>query len=170
MIDRVWAGYVELMKPRRIAAGEEERLIIRNALRACDPEMAVDELVACIRACAESDYHMKRAQYSTRKGQKYNSLGKILKPRPRLGETQRSRIDWWLDRAKSTGVAGFPSADPAIVGQRQLEVRHGHESDNFEMVEKAKVAEGWLREHGIETLHAEGGSPRFRRMGSGREE
>lgn len=169
MIDRVWTAYVELMKPRRTAAGEEERVIIRTALRACDPETAVEELVTCIRTCAESDYHMKRAQHSTRKGQKYNSIGKILKPRPRLGETQRSRIDWWLDRAKSTGVAGFPSADPAIVGQRQLEVQRGHGSDNSETVGKAKVAEGWLKDHGIETIRAGDGLPTFRRMGSGRE-
>jgi len=72
----------------------DERKIIRDALVAGD----VAEIETCIRACSRSDFHMKRGEYSTRKGQRYDSLGKILKPRPAKGETQRSRIDFWLER------------------------------------------------------------------------
>jgi hypothetical protein len=160
-VDAVWSAYVAAMKPRRTAAGEAERRIIRAALK----EATVDECVTCIKACAASDYHMKRGEHAKRKGGKYNSLGKILKPRPRNGETQRSRIDWWLDKEISTGVAGFPSADPAIVRQHQLEVQRGHGSDDTDAVRKAKDAEAWLAKHGIETTRRESdGYPIFKRV------
>lgn len=159
-IERVWTAYVAAMKPRRTAAGDEERLVIRRALKVATPE----ELIACIQSCAESDYHMKRGEHANRRGGKYNALAKILGPRPRLNETQRSRIDWWLDK-KTPGVAGFPSADPAIVHQRQLEVRHGHRSDRPETMRKAEDAKAWLLTHGIETIIRESDDyPVFRRV------
>lgn len=162
-IDSVWATYVAVMKPRKKEAGEDDRLIIRNALKAG----SVEELETCIKTCEASDYHMKRGAHVNRKGEKYKSLGKIMKPRPRLGESQRSRIDWWLDRSESAGAAGFPSADAAIVGQRQVEVQRGHQSGDPEMVKKAEHAEAWLKEHGIETVRDARGYPTFRRTGTG---
>jgi len=160
-IDRVWAAYVAVMDPRQKQVGDDERLVIRAALKVATPE----ELIVCIVTCEESDYHMKRGQHANRKGGPYKSLAKILKPRPRREETQRSRIDWWLDRANSSGVAGFPSADAAIVGQRQLEVQRGHQSDDPEMVKKADDAEAWLATHGIETVRRRSdGYPTFRRV------
>lgn len=163
-IDNVWTAYVELMKPRFKELTDEDRLIIRNGLRVATER----DLVICIRECEKSDYHMKRGEHVRRKGGKYNALGKILKPRPRLGETQRSRIEWWLERADdSSAVAGFPSADPAIVGQRQVEVQRGHRSRDPETVKKAETAEEWLAKHGIETVRRrEDGYPIFRRVGS----
>lgn len=162
-IDAVWAAYVAVMSPRRQEAAPDDRIVIRNALQVATAE----ELEICIRECEKSDYHMKRGEHAKRVGQKYNALGKILKPRPRLGETQRSRIDWWLDRADSAGSAGFPSADPAIVGQRQVEVQRGHHSTDPETVKKAKDAEAWLATHGIETVRRrEDGYPTFRHIGS----
>lgn len=162
-VDRVWAVYVELMKPRFKELTDEDRLIIRNALRVATAQ----DVITCIRECEKSDYHMKRGEHVRRAGGKYNSPGKILKPRPRRGETQRSRIEWWLDRADSSGVAGFPSADGAIVGQRQVEVQRGHSSRDPEMVKKAQVAEEWLAQHGIETIRRRSdGFPTFRRIGS----
>lgn len=166
MIDAVWAVYETVMKPRRKEAGDDDRLIIRNALKVA----TVKELTECIETCEASDYHMKRGRHANRKGQKYSSLGKILKPRPRLGETQRSRIEWWLDRNESSGVAGFPSADAAILGQRQVEVQRGHQSGDPEMVKKAEDAEAWLKEHGIETVRDARGFPTFRRIGKGSSE
>lgn len=162
-IDAVWACYVAVMKPRKTEAGDDDRLIIRNALKAG----SVEELEICIKTCEASDYHMKRGRHATRKGEKYKSLGKIMKPRPRLGESQRSRLDWWLDRSESAGVAGFPSADAAIVGQRQVEVQRGHQSGDPEMVKKAEDAEAWLKEHGIQTVRDARGYPTFRRTGTG---
>lgn len=161
LIDRVESCFVTVMKPRKTPLGSDDRLIIRNALREASPE----ELEICIKTCEASNYHMKRGQHVRRNGGKYNSLGKILKPRPRLGETQRSRIEWWLDRNESSGVAGFPSADAAIVGQRQVEVQRGHQSGDPEMVQKATTAEAWLKEHGIETVRDARGYPTFRRIG-----
>jgi hypothetical protein len=160
-IDSVWAVYVAVMNPRRKEIADDERLVIRNALKVA----TADELAVCIRTCEASDYHMKREQHINRKGGRYNQLGKILKPRPRLGESQRSRIDWWLDRSEAAGVAGFPSADPAIVNQRQVEVRRGHNSNDTEMVEKGDEAKAWLTQHGIETTIDESGQIVFHRKG-----
>jgi len=163
MIDRVWAVYVAVMNPRHKEAGEDDRLIIRAALKAGTPE----ELMTCIQTCEQSDFHMKRGQHAARKGGKHNALGKILKPRPRYEETQRSRIDWWLDRANPAAVAGFPSADAAIVSQRQVEVQRGHQSGDSEMVKKGEDAEAWLATHGFETVRRRSdGFPTFRRIGS----
>lgn len=162
-IDQVWACYVAVMSPRYKDLGDDDRLVIRNALRVATPE----DLEVCIRTCEASDYHMKRGQHVNRKGSKYNALSKILKPRPRREETQRSRIEWWLARNESSGVAGFPSADPAIVNQRQVEVRRGHNSGDSEMVAKAEQAKAWLTEHGIQTVFGEDGAPIFRRAQEG---
>lgn len=162
-IDRVGAVWVEAMNPRYKELGDDDKLVIRKALAVATPH----ELEVCIRTCAASDYHMKRGQYANRKGGKYNSLGQILKPKPQKGLSQRGRIDWWLDRAETAGVARFPSADAAIVNQRQVEVRRGHNSNDSEMVAKAEQAKAWLTEHGIETCIGEGGEVTFRRIGSG---
>jgi len=162
-VERIWVAYVAAMKPRFKELTDEDRLIIRNALRVATEH----DVITCIRECEKSDYHMKRGEYARRTGGKYNSLGKILKPRPRRGETQRSRIEWWLDRADSSGGAGFPSADGAIVGQRQVEVQRGHRSRDPQMVKKAELAEEWLAQHGIETVRRRSdGFPTFRRIGS----
>jgi hypothetical protein len=164
-IERVWVCYVEAMNPRFKDIGDDERLIIRNALSVG----SVEDLCVCIRTCEASDFHMKRGQHVQRKGGKHNSLGLILKPRKNKGETQRSRIEWWLARSDSAGVAGFPSADAAIVGQRQVEVRRGHNSNDSETVTKAEQAKAWLAEHGIETVLGDGGSVTFRRVEKGSE-
>lgn len=163
-VDAVWAVYVAVMSPRQQQVGDDERLVIRAALKVA----TVEELVICIRACEASDFHMKRGVHVNRKGERYKSIAKILKPRPRREETQRSRIDWWLDRANAAGVAGFPSADAAIVSQRQVEVQRGHHSDDPEMVRKANDAEAWLATHGIETVRRRAdGYPVFRRVAGG---
>jgi hypothetical protein len=95
-LEKVWAVYVESMKPRRTELHPDERKIIRDALKVA----SADELSICILTCSRSDYHMKRGAHSGRSGGKYNKLGQILKPRPRRGETARSRIDWWLEKAE----------------------------------------------------------------------
>lgn len=95
-VDLIWDHYVKVMgkRGRGKELREDERKIIRDALRAAD----VEEIKTAISTCQASDYHMKRGRYSKRTGSKYNALGKILKPRPTKGETQRSRIEWWLER------------------------------------------------------------------------
>jgi len=94
-VDQVWNHYVTVMGKRGKAAQlrDDERKIIRAALAAAE----LEEVKTCITACEHSDYHMKRGKYDRREGQRYNSLGKILRPRPRFGETQRSRIEWWIE-------------------------------------------------------------------------
>ena len=101
-IEQVFAHYVATMGKRGKAAElrADERKIIRDALAAAE----VEELKTCITTCERSDYHMTRGVYAAggskaRTGGKYNAIGKIFKPRPRYGETQRSRVEWWLDLA-----------------------------------------------------------------------
>lgn len=114
-VEGIWDHYVATMGKRGRGAElrDDERKIIRDALAAADP----DEVKTCITACERSDYHMKRGDFHHRKGGKYNALGTILKPRSRNGETQRSRIEWWLeaaDRMEATsgsGWAGFIDGD-----------------------------------------------------------
>lgn len=97
-VEEIHAHFVETMGKRGKGAElrDDERRLIRDALAAAE----VEEIKIAITTCERSDYHMKRGQYETRAGGKYNSLGKILKPRPRFGETARSRIEWWLELAE----------------------------------------------------------------------
>jgi hypothetical protein len=90
----VWATFVKVMKPRRRELDDDGRRIIVAALKVA----TVEECINCIEASATSDYHQKRGQHATRKGRKYNRIGDVLKPRPLRGETQRDRIDFWLER------------------------------------------------------------------------
>lgn len=116
-VEKVWEHYVATMGKRGRGAElrDDERKIIRDALAAGD----VDELKTCVSACERSDYHMKRGDFCNRRGGKYNSIGKIFKPRPRHGETQRSRIEWWLEAAgrmeaeSDSGWAGFIDEEDA---------------------------------------------------------
>lgn len=105
-IDSAFETYVAVMNPR--GRGRElhadDRRILREVLKVADPP----EVDRVIEECAASDFHMKRGKHKNRPGGKYNSLGKIFKPRSTKGETWRSRIEWWLDRADER--KGDPSA------------------------------------------------------------
>lgn len=108
-IEAAWETYVVVMKPR--GRGRElqpdDRKILREVLKVADPE----EVDRAIRECEASDFHMKRGKHKNRNGGKYNSLGKIFKPRPTKGETWRSRIEWWLDRADERKGNTTPAFD-----------------------------------------------------------
>ena len=97
-VDELFSDYCRVLGKRNPgrAPAPDERRILNDALRVAEPE----EVRACFRACAASDYHMKRGRHKGRKGGRYNGLGTILKPRPRRGETQRSRIEFWLELAE----------------------------------------------------------------------
>lgn len=163
-IEKVWVHYLTAMgKPQRPLPSEERKLI-RNALK--ETSFTADDLCTAVSACAASDYHMKRRQYKDRDGQKYDKLSQIIKGR-RGQETTTERIQWWLDRAESAGVAAssVPSADPAVIARRKQEVQRGHrlKGDRIAM-RKAEQAEAWLLEHGIETIRDanDDGYPTFR--------
>lgn len=94
-LGRVWQHYLNRMGKKLREPQSDEREILRKALKAADHER---DLLACIDACADSDYHMKRGRHRSRKGGKYNSLPQIFKPRPGKAETWVSRIEWWLER------------------------------------------------------------------------
>lgn len=159
-IDAVEHHYLQTMPVRSQKLGDDGRAIIRNALKVA----SVVEVIRAISTCEASDYHMKRGQHTHRKGQKYNSIGSILKPRTRRGETQRSRIDFWLDRAdeQALGMADVPSADRAIVMQKVADVRAAHRvPDDKEGLERGEQAQAWLEQHGIRVVRDADGYPRF---------
>lgn len=161
-IDRVADHYLQVMPVRSQTLGDDDRAIIRAALKVA----SVAECIRCIDTCEASDYHMKRGRHAHRQGRKYNSIGSILKPRRNRGETVRSRIDFWLDRADEAalGVADVPSADKAIVMQKVSEVRHAHRvPEDQEIAERAEQAQEWLSRQGIQTVRDADGFPRFQR-------
>lgn len=159
-VDAVWNHFVAEMEPRQVLAGDEERRIIRAALKVA----SVAECQAAISECKASDWHMGANPH----GRKYNRLSQILKGR-RGRETTRERIDFFLDLARTTtGGSSIPSADRVIVAQHQQDVQRGHRlADSPEAVEKAKRSEAWLLQRGIETVRREpDGYPTFRRLRS----
>jgi hypothetical protein len=123
-IETAWETYVVVMNPR--GRGRElhpdDRKILREVLKVADPE----EVDRAIRECEASDFHMKRGKHKNRPGGKYNSLGKIFKPRPTKGETWRSRIEWWLDRADERSSDSTPVFDVNAEAER---IRREQEAD-----------------------------------------
>jgi hypothetical protein len=93
-IGEVWDHYVATMHPRRKSLDPDERKKIREALAVG----TVDDWKTAITACQASDFHMKRGKHASNP-RKYNQLVSILHPRKRNGQTQRSRLDMWLDEA-----------------------------------------------------------------------
>jgi hypothetical protein len=108
-IDSLWATYVAVMKPppRGQVLHRDDRAILREVVKVAD----VAEAEIAIRECAASDFHMKRGKHRDRKGGKYKSIGKIFKPRPTKGETWRSRIEWWLEKAAEREAGKTPQYD-----------------------------------------------------------
>lgn len=158
-VEEIWSHYLEVMeKPARPLPAEERRVIL-DALKVG----TAAELRMCVSECHASDYHMKRGHYEDRDGQRYNKLTQIIKGR-RGKETTRERLDFWLERAESAGsaVVTVPSADPAVIARRKLDVQRGHRLGDERAVQKAREAEAWLQEHGIETTKDESGWPTFR--------
>jgi hypothetical protein len=103
---------------------EDERRILRQALAAG----TAAELKDCIRACAHSDFHMKRGVYAKggakeRKGGKYNSLGHIFKPRTTKGQTWRSRIEFWLERVAEQDEGAPPRFDVNEEAERLMQAQ-----------------------------------------------
>lgn len=81
--------------------------------------------------------------------------------------TMVERINFFASQSKGSapGQKSFPSAQRAIVAQRQNDVQRGHGSSNEDIVQRAKESEAWLLEHGIETVRRESdGYPIFRAM------
>lgn len=156
-VDAVWATYVEVMKPRRTVAGEEERRLIRDALKVA----TVVECRGAIRGCRASAFHM--GENDRRKP--YNRLSHILKGK-RGTRTTREQIDLFLDIADRTGGLAGPSASAAKVSKAKDEVLAAlaHPSDE-RVVKRGASAREWLMEHGwrIETVD---GRTRFQREGA----
>lgn len=164
-VARVWGCYVEVMAPRSAVPGEDDKRLIRAALKVASAE----ELCRAINGCFASDYHMKRGRYEIRKGGKYNKLSQIIRGRSGK-ETTRERIDFFLERLDESGTGGgdVPSADPAIVNRKKLQVQRGwrfRDDPQHHAHAEAKAGKEWLEKHGIETVNrTEDGYPIFRAL------
>lgn len=159
-VDVVWSHYCSMPGKRERPLPDQERKVILDALKVA----TADELITAINECWKSDWHMKRREFQDRSGQRYDKLTQIIKGRQGK-ETTRERIDFWLERAETTGVAGsgVPSADPAVIARKKQDVQRGHRlMGDPKAVEKAQEAEAWLRRYGIETIRGEDGYPTFR--------
>lgn len=121
IIVAAWACYLDVMKPRLAEADQipdDDRKILREAAKVAK---SAEPLEAAIRTCAASDYHMKRGAHKDRPGGKYKSLGQIFKPRPTKGETWRSRLEWWLEKAEELEAGKAPDFED--VNERAKRIR-----------------------------------------------
>lgn len=144
-VKKVWDHFISVFTPARAGQLGPSRIRqIETALKeapAADLCLAIDGL-----------YEWRKRKPGDR------TLSAIFKTYPG-GNPLADQIAFFIGQAKgSTGVGRkFPSADRAIVAEKQRHVQRGHRlKDNAEAVEQAKDAEQWLREHGIETVKAEG--------------
>lgn len=154
-VRQVWDYYVAAFGPTRAKLGPNRIRGIKRALQ----EVEVSTLLRAIDGLKNFRAHRPgktsiEAIWSTYKG-----TGSMVE-----------RIEFFASQAKGSTPGGksFPSADPAIVAQRQLDVQRGHRfAEDAEMVERAKRSEAWLQEHGIETVRRESdGYPTFRPLRS----
>jgi hypothetical protein len=161
-VDEVWACYVLKMKPTSTVAGEEERKIIRNALKVA----SVRECKEAIEGCALSDWHMG----NNPQGVKYNKLSNILRGK-RGKKTTREQIDMLrekLAQAVAAGHAVNSSVDPALVSKAKDDVRRGFRlKGDPDAVKQAEASERWLAEHGIPTQRRADGYPIWPSGGNG---
>lgn len=158
-VDQVWAHYAKTMKPRRTEATEEDRKLIRAALKVA----TAAECCRAIEGCRASKFHMGEND----RGRKYNKLSQIVKGR--VGkETTRERIDFFLDLADDAARGGkVTSGDPAVISDRKRLVQRGWRfSDNPGAVREAEMAEEWLKEHGVEVVRGEDDYPTFQALRS----
>jgi DNA-binding transcriptional ArsR family regulator len=154
-IAAVHAHYVRVMEPRSDVLGEDDRRIIRDALKVA----TVEECKRAISGCRSSSFHMGDNQ----KRKKYNTLSQILRGK-RGRQTTRERIDFFLDLADKSGVqSGVTSADPARVSQAKRDVLDAWEFPNDEHVtRRGREAKDWLVANGVVVEYEENGRPTFR--------
>lgn len=155
-VERVAEHYREVFKPQRFKLGPARIRGIERVLQDFDVDALCDAIDGLheFRKLKPGDSSLE-AIWKTYKG-----TGSMVE-----------RVEFFISQAKHrTGVArSFPSADRAIVGEHQRTVQRGHRIGSPEAVQKAKDAEAWLREHGIETVReGDGGYPTFRPIRGGK--
>jgi hypothetical protein len=154
-VTQVWVHYVAVFEPGPgVKCGPNRVKGIKRALQEVDAEtlMRAIEGLKNYRAHKPGD----------------TSIETIWKTFKGTG-TMVERINFFAMQSKGSapGEKTFPSAQRAIVAQRQNDVQRGHDSSNEEIVERAKESEAWLLEHGIETVRREDGYPVFRAVSAG---
>jgi hypothetical protein len=140
-VDRIWAAYVAIMKPRRAEIGPQERQVIQRALK----EASEKECIRAIRGCSKSRHHMG----DNDRGKKYNQLTNILKGKSN-GRTLREQIDLmlWYDENSVSGER--PSGEAAEIQAAKVDVMKYGVYDNDSLAQSLTARAGKrLAVHGI---------------------
>lgn len=154
-VQAVWDYYVAAFDPPRAKLGPSRVRGIERALK----EVDVATLIQAIDGLKNFRAHRPGDTSLETVWKTYKGTGSMVE-----------RIEFFASQAKGSTPGGqaFPSAQAAIVSQRQLDVQRGHRfGEDSEMVERAKRSEAWLREHGIETVRGDDGYPTFAAMRKG---
>lgn len=153
-VAKVWEHYCKVFEVQRAKLGPNRIQGIKKALK----EAPLPTLLLAIDGLKNYRAHKPGKTTLETIWQTYKNTGSVVE-----------RIEFFASQAKGSVAGGkqFPSAQPAIVAQRQLDVQRGHGSSNEEFVERAKESEAWLLEHGIETARRDDGYPVFRALTGG---
>jgi hypothetical protein len=157
-IPQVWEHYVKLMKPRKQELTADARDVIRIAMKVATAE----ECCEAITGCFKSDFHMRRGEFATRPGPKYNALSQILKGR-RGGRTTREQIDFFIDIAtRNPEEVVDPSASSVRIRDAKQDVLAAHEfPDDEHAATRGSEGRKWLSEQGWTIGAREDGWPTF---------
>jgi hypothetical protein len=148
----LWDYYVSVFRPSRSRLTPSRARAIRKGFK---EEFTLDDL----RLAVLGLFLWRRDKPGDR------SISSIFTTYPG-GQTLADRISFFIQVAESSGPGGsVTSVDPVIVQQKQQDVQRGHQSGAPDAVEKAKEAESWLQQHGIETIRGNDGYPTFQARG-----
>lgn len=153
-VDFVLSHYVAVMQPRSEQFGEDDRRIVREALKVA----TAGECCEAIDGCKASDWHMGKND----KRRKYNGLSQILKGK-RGGRTTREQIDFFIDIGRRNPGPAAASEDDARVRDAKRDVLNAHAFPGDEHAQQAgNVAAEWLEQNGWKVIRDEDGArPRF---------
>jgi hypothetical protein len=159
-VEEVWSHYVATMRPRKATMGDQERAVIRDALKVA----SVEECKDAITGCSLSRWHMGREDAT--RGRKFNRLTHILKGK-RGGRTTREQIDFFLDIAEEAGArarsqSGAQHGDRRRVAGAKRAVLDAWEFPGDEVVvRRGEEAVRWLQNHGWTIDNGADGRPLF---------
>lgn len=153
-VDRVFAVWVDLEKPKNPALTPSRKRMIEKALKEADAEECIMALLG------------RRAWLDANRGADAKlELSSVFQSRPG-GSPLREQIDFYISQAPVNQTAlqpsGFPSASKSRIDAEIATVREASDDPNSYQLQKlAERSVEWLREHGIGVSYDEHGQPTF---------
>lgn len=142
-VERIWAVYVETMKPRRAKLDPQARTLIKDALKVAKEA----ECIGAIRGCRKSRHHMG----DNDRGKKYNTISHILRGKRGI-RTTREQIDLMLSYDEASVSGEIPSGVAAEIQAAKRTVRQYAPFANNEHAQQlAKAAMDTLKRYDITT-------------------